>query len=248
MKIAFISDIHEDVVSLRIALSNIEKLACDKIVCLGDISGFSPFYYSYHNERNARECIKMIRQNCDIIIPGNHDYFASESLPQLSSGFDFPENWYDLDYYQKKSIAGSKLWDYESSALSPKLSHEDKAFLSSLQQFQTLKSDPAEIMLSHYIYPNLSGMETSYCKNISDYRRHFDFMAKHNANISVVGHAHPSKLYYIDRKKINKKNFGKTIECDKELIILCPAIARGASKQAFLIIDTLDNTIYTKRF
>jgi predicted phosphodiesterase len=247
MKIAFISDIHEDIVSLRIALSNIEKLACDKIVCLGDICGYSPFYYKYHNERNAHECLSIIKQNCEIIISGNHDYFASESLPELSPNFNFPENWYELDYFQKQSIANSKLWDYESSELNPKISYQDKEFLAGLKQFQSLKSENAEILLSHYIYPNLSGMESNYCKNISDYQKHFDFMLKQNSKISIVGHAHPSKLYYISKKQINKKNFGKSFEIDTEMIILCPAIARGSFKQAFLVFDSNDNRFYAKR-
>ncbi len=44
MKLAIITDIHEDRVNLVKALRMIEKEACDEIACLGDIVGFStPF-------------------------------------------------------------------------------------------------------------------------------------------------------------------------------------------------------------
>lgn len=58
MKIAIISDIHEDVVSLQLALKKIIKTGCDKIVCPGDISGFSMAHYNYHHHRNGHECMK----------------------------------------------------------------------------------------------------------------------------------------------------------------------------------------------
>lgn len=248
MKIAFISDIHEDIVSLRTALSNIENSDCDKIICLGDICGFSPFFYKYHNERNAHECLNVIKQNCEIIIPGNHDYYASKSLPEISPNFNFPENWYELDYFQRQQISNSKLWNYENSELNPKLSQQDIEFIAGLAQFRTIEIDSASILLSHYIYPNLSGMESTYCKNISDFHKHFDFMGNNNSQISIVGHAHPSKLYCVKKKEIIKKNFGKYVDCNDKMIILCPAIARGSFKQAFLVFDSNDNRFYAKRF
>jgi len=153
-----------------------------------------------------------------------------------------------LDYFQKQQISNSKLWNYENSELNPKLSHQDIEFLAGLNQFQTLETESENILLAHYIYPNLSGMESNYCKNISDYQQHFDFMEYNNSQISIVGHAHPSKLYCVKKKEIIKKNFGKSIECNDKMIILCPAIARGSFKQAFLVFDSNDNRFYAKRF
>src|SRR6056297_3454194 len=107
MKIAFISDIHEDVVSLSIAINKITKLTIDKIVCLGDISGYNPMYYDFINTRNASECLKILKENCDIIIPGNHDYNSIRKIPEYHPGFNYPSNWYELDYYEKKEISNN---------------------------------------------------------------------------------------------------------------------------------------------
>ncbi len=238
MKLAFISDIHEDIVSLRLAISMLEKYKPDKLICLGDICGFNPLYYKYLEQRNAHECLSVIKQNCDVIIPGNHDYHASESLPEISPDFDFPSNWYELDYFQKREIAKAKLWNYQRSELNPMLSHEDKQFLRNLKQFCRIETEMGRLLASHYIYPNLAGMEVSYCKTPTDYIPHFDFMVTHQANIAVAGHAHASSLLCVTKQKIHKAKFGKACKLDEQMIIMCPPIARGAFKQGFLILDT----------
>lgn len=70
MKIAIISDIHSNLEALKATLKDIEKRKVDKIICLGDIiaKGVHP-----------KECIKLVRKNCDIVLKGNCDeYFAME--------------------------------------------------------------------------------------------------------------------------------------------------------------------------
>ena len=70
MKIAIISDIHGNLEALRATLDDIEKRKVDKIICLGDIiaKGVHP-----------KECIKLIRENCEIVLQGNCDlHFSTE--------------------------------------------------------------------------------------------------------------------------------------------------------------------------
>lgn len=70
MKIAIISDIHGNLEALKATLKDIEKRNVDKIYCLGDIlaKGIHP-----------KECIKLIKKNCEIILQGNTDeYFSKE--------------------------------------------------------------------------------------------------------------------------------------------------------------------------
>ena len=70
MKIAIISDIHGNLEALKATLKDIEKRKVDKIICLGDIiaRGVHP-----------KECIELVKKNCDIILQGNCDlYFALE--------------------------------------------------------------------------------------------------------------------------------------------------------------------------
>lgn len=69
MKIAIISDIHGNLEALKSTLEDIKKRNVDKIICLGDIiaKGVHP-----------KECIDIIRKECEIVIQGNCDkHFAT---------------------------------------------------------------------------------------------------------------------------------------------------------------------------
>lgn len=69
MKIAIISDIHANLEALKSTLEDIKKRKVDKIICLGDIiaKGVHP-----------KECIELIKENCDIMLRGNCDRYFSE--------------------------------------------------------------------------------------------------------------------------------------------------------------------------
>lgn len=69
MKIAIISDIHANLEVLKSTLEDIKKRKVDKIICLGDIiaKGVHP-----------KECIELIKENCDIVLRGNCDRYFSE--------------------------------------------------------------------------------------------------------------------------------------------------------------------------
>ena len=70
MKIAVISDIHGNLEALKATLKDIEKRKVNKIICLGDIiaKGVHP-----------KECIQLIRTNCEIVLQGNCDvHFSTE--------------------------------------------------------------------------------------------------------------------------------------------------------------------------
>ncbi len=70
MKIAIISDIHSNLEALKATLKDIEKRKIDKIICLGDIIAKGV---------HAKECIELVRKNCDIVLKGNCDeHFAIE--------------------------------------------------------------------------------------------------------------------------------------------------------------------------
>lgn len=70
MKIAVISDVHGNLEALKATLKDIQKRNIDKIYCLGDTlaKGVHP-----------KECIKLIKENCEIVLQGNTDeYFSKE--------------------------------------------------------------------------------------------------------------------------------------------------------------------------
>lgn len=68
MKIAIISDVHGNLEALKATLTDIEKRKVDKIICLGDTiaKGVHP-----------KECLELIRKNCEIVLQGNCDVHFS---------------------------------------------------------------------------------------------------------------------------------------------------------------------------
>lgn len=70
MKIAIISDIHGNLEALKATFEDINPKHVDKIICLGDIIA---------KGIHSKECIKLIKEKCDIVIQGNTDqYFSKE--------------------------------------------------------------------------------------------------------------------------------------------------------------------------
>lgn len=63
-KIAIISDIHGNLEALKAVLNDAKIRGVDKIICLGDIIA---------KGSHASECIKLVRDNCDVVIRGNCD-------------------------------------------------------------------------------------------------------------------------------------------------------------------------------
>jgi predicted phosphodiesterase len=64
VRLALISDIHANLGALDATLADIATQSVDRIVCLGDIVGYN---------RDATECIELVRQANCICVAGNHD-------------------------------------------------------------------------------------------------------------------------------------------------------------------------------
>jgi predicted phosphodiesterase len=64
VRLALISDIHANLGALDATLADIARQSVDRIVCLGDIVGYN---------RDAAECIDLVRQANCICVAGNHD-------------------------------------------------------------------------------------------------------------------------------------------------------------------------------
>jgi len=88
--IAIISDIHGNLPALNAVLYAIDELGCQKIISLGDITG----YYSH-----PHECVDKLRHRNALQLLGNHDYY-------IVSGTACPRSTLvsDLIKYQRKVI------------------------------------------------------------------------------------------------------------------------------------------------
>lgn len=74
MKYAVISDIHANLPALSAVLQAIAAQGADRIVCLGDITG-------YHTEPTA--CVQLLREAGALCVVGNHDRAVIGAIPPV---------------------------------------------------------------------------------------------------------------------------------------------------------------------
>lgn len=67
MRTAIISDVHSNLQALERVLDDIDNRAVDHVYCLGDIVGYCA---------NPHECIALVREKCEFVVAGNHDWVA----------------------------------------------------------------------------------------------------------------------------------------------------------------------------
>lgn len=243
MRIALISDIHEDIVSLRRAIRKAEKLKCDDMVCLGDISGFSAPHYDYYNTRNASECLKLVRSTCSAILAGNHDLHAARVTPKINPEFEYPKNWYENDFYEKLEISKENVWLYDNDELDAMYHRADIEFIKSLPENYIYKLETCNILMTHYCYPNLTGSMKSFYNYIEDFEEHQDYMEKNRCIYSFVGHRHFAGMLIATKSQMVSFRFGKKHKLNKGDCVFVPAIANNKAGNGFCIYNTDNNTV-----
>lgn len=242
MKLAIITDIHEDIQSLQNALHMIEKHKCDDIVCLGDISGYSVPYYSYIKTRNAHQCLKLIQNNCKYIVLGNHDIHAGKIIPKNCMFFNYPENWYNLNYQQRHKLGNGLLWLHEENDLDPLYTEEDVKFLQTLPEFQVIQLQGLKILVSHYVYPNLSGLKKDFYSYKDEFDQHFDFMQEQQCMISFTGHSHVNGCIKVTKNKVHYCR-SRTIKTNPfPVCIGIPPVTSNVKNPGFCIFDSKEKT------
>ena len=238
MEIGIISDIHEDVESLRLALKLLQKSKCDEIVCLGDIVGYSVPHYNYLNTRNASECISIVRSTCSVVISGNHDLYAIRKLSEFRNEFQYPDNWFELDFRERKKISEDKLWLYEDEELSPLLNKSDRAYLDSLPEYAIKEYGGINFLFSHYLYPDISGSERTWRSKRKEIRTHVDFIKQNKCRIGISGHTHTEGYLSGSVNGFKWKDFGKHLLKKNVSWIVGPCIAGSSRANGFMIFDT----------
>lgn len=237
MRLALISDVHEDYFYLKKILKRIETLGFDKLICLGDIAGFSNPFYTYKDTRDAVSCLHMLREKCDVLIPGNHDLHAARRLPEHSDIFDFPSNWYEMDLEHRSGLSNNEIWLHDCD-LDPNYSKKDLKYLQSLPEFAVLDSPDFQILLSHYAYPNLSGFRKSFYAWEGEFKAHFKFMKENNCSVSIIGHAHPRGAYKVTPNSFKHRGYRKQKINKLPAIIGIPPVTRHKISSSFCIFDT----------
>ena len=237
MRLAIISDIHEDFDSLRKILQKAEKKGFDQLICLGDVSGFSLPYYTYRKRRNAAASLALIRQKCDLIIPGNHDMHAAQRLPQHSDIFHFPENWYELPPQKQAELSGGAIWLHDDE-LATNYGKDDLDFLLAIPEFVILETPEFNILLSHYAFPNLSGFKKGFYSREKEFKSHFDFMQEHKCSLSFTGHAHPRGFYMVQPDRFKQYRYKGMKMSSFPTMVGIPPVTRHKHRRGFCIFDT----------
>ncbi|MCE1200557.1 MAG: metallophosphoesterase family protein [Bacteroidia bacterium] len=252
MRIAFISDIHEDIVSLNKALRMIERERCDHVVCLGDILGYPYLRGKYEDTRNLEACIALLKRYCTAVVAGNHDLFHLRRIPRYSAGLRLPAGWYELSAEEQQAIAGDKVWNYRDDY--PVVMNEnDFAWMNSLPEYVIRDFGGETILISHYIYPNFSGFVLLNSDEGSRIKAHFKYLREQSCSLSIFGHLHIEGLavHYEPAEGLLARllngydyySFGIKKLKDKPCSISIPALADNGQVNGIAILDTSNRTI-----
>jgi predicted phosphodiesterase len=238
MKIGFISDIHEDIESLTKAINLLQQYQVDDIVCLGDIIGFAePYYNNYRSTKDGKSCVDMVKKNCKVSVAGNHDLNALHKIPK-NSPIIYPQNWYKLSSDERKAFSKNKIWFYEENEVPSNISEKQKLFLDNLCEYEKFITKDISIFLSHFIYPDLTGSAIHFPKNKRFYKKHFDFVAFNNCQISFTGHGHYEGIAISTKKSFKILPFGNYRIKTFPITISTPCIARSEIQNGITIFNT----------
>lgn len=164
MKIAIISDIHGNLEALKSTFKDIENKNVDQIICLGDIiaKGIHP-----------KECIEMIRNNCEIVIQGNCDYYFSKEHK-------------DID---KESIEEKQRIAWNQSLITK----EDREYLLNLPFCYEFYMSGSLVRLFHAT-PSVNNVAVLNVDNIETKYKMFlpteNTLSKNVADVVIYGHIH----------------------------------------------------------
>lgn len=238
MIIGIISDIHEDIIRLKKTLSILEKKNVDEIICLGDMVGYSIPYYCYLNSRNSNEVMKLIKSNCSDVVIGNHDLYAIKKVPENRSFFNYPANWYQLDFDTRLTISSGKIYLYEDNELPSLLSNENIDYLHSLPEFIIKDCGDHKILLTHYALPDCTGSSSFEIKSVAKLKKHFEFMKKNDCIYGFSGNDHFEGFKVFTQMTIKNYSFEEYKMPNEPIWMHGPTVSKGTFRNGFLIYDS----------
>lgn len=71
MRIAVLADIHSNLEALDAVLAALSRARIDRYVCVGDVVGYGA---------DPVACIERVREVCDVVVAGNHDWAVAGTL------------------------------------------------------------------------------------------------------------------------------------------------------------------------
>ncbi len=131
MRTAFISDIHGNIHAVESLEKDLKENGVDRIICLGDMINFGA---------NPKEALDWVRENCDIIIRGEHDTFIAQcedvfiSNPEAIKLADWT---YDQISDKDREYISSLPLDYDLD--DAVITHDDPSIPGSMYYITSLK-------------------------------------------------------------------------------------------------------------
>lgn len=164
MRIAIISDIHSNLTALTATLDDIKKQKIKRIFCLGDIIG---------KGSNASKCIKLVRENCEVVLQGNTDIRFSSDAEEFKD---------DKVEYSRINWNHTLMTEEEMNYLrNLPFSHELKLGKNLIRFFHATPFSQFEVM-----NPNENNLKTKYEMFIPSIHTPSQAVA----NIVIYGHLH----------------------------------------------------------
>ncbi len=242
MKIAVITDIHEDFRNLEKAFDSIKMQGCDLVVCLGDITGYSPLFYSHAPDANA--CIDMLKYHSAMVTAGNHDLFSSQRLPSYHLEKNMPANWYQLPVAERLKITRKKIWLYQEE-VQPVLSKENFTFLEGLKEWEVVDTGKGLLLFSHFFQPDLAGVGRWFPFNSLEISDHFRFMRAQKCKFAFAGHSHPPGAVTVNRLFWSHTYKDVITIRGHHKAVICPAIVGERFPGSYITFDTEKNLLST---
>ena len=174
MRIAIISDVHGNLEALKTTLEDIKKRKIDKIFCLGDT-----ILKGHHSE----ECVKLVRENCDVVIKGNCDTVFDDIVTESIHNIPLQVLQNRINYCKKV------------------ISEESKEYLRNLPYSYEFYMSGSLVRIFHAHPNDIEGViinEDSYEKKYEMFEPTEKTVSDKVADIVIYGHLHApfmNKMY-----------------------------------------------------
>lgn len=133
------------------------------------------------------------------------------------------------------------------------LTEPDLEYLHSLPEFIKVRAGEAEILLSHYLYPDFTGSSMVFVRRSNQLHDLFGYLQQQNISLAFAGHDHPSGVGFGYPGKPGWRSqylrafhympFSR-YEMDGQMVVcLLPALANRLGRPGFSVWDSDSNTL-----
>ncbi len=219
-KLGIMSDIHGNLGALQQALRIFAAQKVERVYCAGDMVGYGP---------NPDECCRLVRENADAVVAGNHDYAVCDRIDYVKT-FN-PQAMIGIQYAKQFTYDNNRHW---------------------LQHLPlTYKNDALQM-----VHCSLARPEAFYYLKNGDSRIDDEFFQgvahtfnRLNRQVCFVGHTHHPKVYFEDKYQeiTARPNYEAPIQLGGRRAIVdvgSVGLPRLKEKRASIVIyDTQSETI-----